>query len=87
MRIILALTTVAIALVAGCVQELAVPPAAPPRAVAHVQPPDWFHQQLAAACAARRNHRPQADTVGAQKAYVRRRYAHGMYSGRFGGTG
>jgi hypothetical protein len=70
MRIILALTTgVAIVLVAGCVHEPAVLPAAPPRAVAHVQPPDWFHQQLAAARAARRNHRPQADTVGAQKAY------------------
>jgi hypothetical protein len=70
MRIILALTTgVAIVLAAGCVQEPAVPPAAAPPAVAHVQPPDWFHQQLAAARAARRNHRPQADTVGAQKAY------------------
>ena len=70
MRIILALTTgVAIVLAAGCVQEPAVPPAAPPRTVAHVQPPDWFHQQLAAARAARRNHRPQVDTVGSQKAY------------------
>jgi uncharacterized lipoprotein YajG len=37
MRIILALTTgVAIVLVAGCVQEPAVLPAAPPRAVPHV---------------------------------------------------
>ncbi len=70
MRVILAWTTgVVIALVGGCVQEPAAPPAAPPRAVAHVRPPDWFHQQLAAARAARRNHQPQADTVGAQKAY------------------
>ena len=70
MRIILALATgVAIVLAAGGVQEPAVPPAAPPRAVAHVQPPDWIHQQLAAARVARRNHQPQADTVGAQKAY------------------
>jgi hypothetical protein len=69
MRIILAWTTsVVITLVAGCAQEPA-PPAAQPRAVAHVRPPDWFHQQLAAARAARRNHQPQADTVGAQKAY------------------
>jgi hypothetical protein len=37
--------------------------------VTHVQPPDWFHQKLAAARAARRAHQPQADTVGAQKAY------------------
>jgi hypothetical protein len=70
MRIILVLTTgVATVLAAGCAQEPAVPPAAPPHPVAHVRPPDWFHQQLAAARAARRNHQPPSDTVGAQKAY------------------
>jgi hypothetical protein len=70
MRIILVLTIgAAIALAAGCTQRSAVPPAAPPRAVTHAQPPDWFHQQLAAARAAKRAHQPQADTVGAQKAY------------------
>jgi hypothetical protein len=70
MRIILVLTTgVATVLAAGCAQEPAVRPAARPRPVAHVRPPDWFHQQLAAARAARRNHQPQSDTVAAQKAY------------------
>ncbi len=56
-------------LAAGCAQRSAAPPAASPRVVTHVQPPDWFHQKLAAARAARRAHQPQADTVGAQKAY------------------
>jgi hypothetical protein len=70
MRIILVLTIgAAIVLAAGCAQRPALPPAAPPRAAARVQPPDWFHQQVAAARAARRDHRPQTDTVGAQKAY------------------
>jgi hypothetical protein len=70
MRIILVLTIgAAIVLAAGCAQRSAVPPAAPPRATIRVQPPDWFHQQLAAARAARRDHQPQADTVGAQRAY------------------
>ena len=59
----------AIDLVAGCAQRPALPPPAPPRAVTHAQPPDWFHQQLAAARAARRTYQPQTDTVGAQKAY------------------
>jgi hypothetical protein len=59
----------AILLAAGCAQRSAVTPAAPPRAVTHVQPPDWFHQQLDAARAARRAHQPQTDTVGAQMAY------------------
>jgi hypothetical protein len=56
----------AIELVAGCAQRPAVPPA---HAATRVQPPDWFHQQLAAARAAKRAHQPQTDTVGAQKAY------------------
>jgi hypothetical protein len=56
----------AVELVAGCAQR-PLPPAAPPHARA--QPPDWFHQQLTAARAARRDHQPQTDTVGAQKAY------------------
>jgi hypothetical protein len=58
----------AMMLAAGCAQRAA-SPAAPPRAVTHVQPADWFHQQLAAARAARRAHQPKADIVGAQKAY------------------
>jgi hypothetical protein len=57
----------AVELVARCAQRPALPPAAPPHA--RVQPPDWFHQQLAAARAARRPHQPQTDTVGAQRAY------------------
>src|SRR5690348_948284 len=70
MRInLLSITGVAIMLAAGCTQEPAAPPAAPPRTVIHARPPDWFHQQLAAARAARRNHQPKSDTVGAQKAY------------------
>ena len=59
----------AVGLVAGCTQKPAVPPAPPPHAAKPVQPPDWFHQQLAAARAARHAHQPQTDTVGAQKAY------------------
>jgi hypothetical protein len=71
MRIILVLTiAAAVGLVAGCAQTPALPPAAPPHVAAkRVQPPDWFHQQLAAARAAKRDHQPQTDTVGAQKAY------------------
>jgi hypothetical protein len=53
-------------LAVGCARRPA--PAAPSPTV-RVQPPDWFHQQLAAARAARRDHQPQADTVGAQRAY------------------
>jgi hypothetical protein len=53
----------AIELVAGCAQRPL------PHAATRVQPPDWFHQQQAAARAARRAHQPQTDTVGAQKAY------------------
>jgi hypothetical protein len=59
-------------LAAGCAQRPAVPAAAPPSTVplrAAAKPPDWFHQQLAAARAARRSHQPKADTVGAQQAY------------------
>ena len=70
MRIILVLTIgAAIALAPGCAQRSAVPPAAPPRAVTNAPLPDWFHQQLAAARAAKRAHQPLADNVGAQKAY------------------
>lgn len=54
-------------LAAGCAEKSATP-APPPRAAKPVQP-DWFHQQLAAARAARRAHQPQTDTVGAEKAY------------------
>lgn len=53
-----------IMVVAGCAERPALPPAA-----AHVQPPDWFHQQLATARAAKRAYRPKDDTAGAQMAY------------------
>jgi len=56
----------AIMLVAGCAQQ---PTVAPPRPAASVRPPDWFHQQLAAARVAKRAHQPKADTAGAQQAY------------------
>jgi hypothetical protein len=70
MRHIFVLTLgAATVLAAGCAQTPVTPPAAPPRAVTHVQPPDWFYHQLAAARAARRAHQPQTDTVDAQKAY------------------
>jgi hypothetical protein len=69
MRIILVLTFgAALGLAAGCAQR-SLPPAAPPHVAARVQPPDWFHQQLVAARAARRAYQPQANTAGAQKAY------------------
>jgi hypothetical protein len=69
MRIFLVLTICAAAgLAAGCTQR-PLPPAAPPPAAARVQPPDWFHQQILAARAARRAHQPTTDTVGAQRAY------------------
>ena len=70
MRTILALAIGAIiGLTAGCAQRPAVQPTVPPHTTMRVQPPDWFHQQLAAARAARRNHQPKADTIGAQKAF------------------
>jgi hypothetical protein len=53
----------------GCIQTPTLPPIAPPHAAARVQPPDWFHQQVVAARAARRAHQPKADTAGAQRAY------------------
>jgi hypothetical protein len=60
-------------LAAGCAQQPPVIrgslPVAPPRTATRVQPPDWFHQQLAAARAAKRDYRPKADTVGAQMAF------------------
>ena len=66
----LALTTGIAVTLAGCAQRPALP-AAPTRAAARVRPPapDWFHQQLAAARVARRNHQPRTDTAGAQRAY------------------
>jgi hypothetical protein len=69
MRIILVLTLgAAIGLAVGCTQR-PLPPAAPRHAAARLQPPDWFHQQVVAARAARRAHQPKADTAGAQRAY------------------
>jgi hypothetical protein len=60
---------IVVMLAAGCARQPPLPAAVPPRPAAHVQPPDWFHQQLAAARAAKRDHRPKADTAGAQQAY------------------
>jgi hypothetical protein len=57
---------VIIMLTTGCAEQL---PPAPPHTATRVQPPDWFHQQLAAARAAKRAHQPKTDTVGAQQAY------------------
>lgn len=69
MRIILVLTIgIAIGLATGCSQR-PLPPAAPPPAASRVQPPDWFHQQVLKARAARRAHQPSGDTAGAQRAY------------------
>jgi hypothetical protein len=69
MRIFLVLTFgAAIGLAAGCTQTPS-PPVAPPPAAARVQPPDWFHQQVVAARAARRAYQPSTDTLGAQRAY------------------
>jgi hypothetical protein len=67
-RAVAALAIVIVMLV-GCDQRATLPLAPPPRAAAHVQPPDWFHQQVVAARAARRAHQPKADTAGAQRAY------------------
>jgi hypothetical protein len=70
MRTILVLAIGAIiGLTAGCAQRPTVQPAVPPHTTTRVQPPDWFHQQLTAARAARRDHQPKADTIGAQKAF------------------
>jgi hypothetical protein len=59
-------------MVAGCAQRPTPPAVSHPHA-ARVRPrtpaADWFHQQLAAARAARRNHQPRTDTAGAQRAY------------------
>jgi hypothetical protein len=60
---------IVITMLAGCAQRPTLPPATPPPAAAHIQPPDWFHQQIVAARAARRAHQPKADTAGAQRAY------------------
>ena len=60
-------------MVAGCAQQPNAPAASHPHVAAPVRPktpaPDWFHQQLAAARAAKRNHQPRTDTAGAQRAY------------------
>ncbi len=55
-------------LTAACTPQPA-PPPVPPHAAAHANPPDWYHQQLAAARAARRAHQPASDKAGAQQAY------------------
>jgi hypothetical protein len=69
MRVFILLTIgAAIGLANGCSQT-PLPPVAPPPAAARVQPPDWFHQQVVAARAARRAYQPSIDTVGAQRAY------------------
>ena len=64
------LIAIVVMLAVGCTQH---PPASPAgvssRPAARAQPLDWFHQQLAAARAARRDHQPKTDTVGAQQAY------------------
>lgn len=60
---------VAVVVVAGCTQQPPLSATVPPHAAAHIQPPDWFHRQLAAARAAKRAHQPSTDTAGAQQAY------------------
>jgi hypothetical protein len=67
-------TGAAILLTAGCTQQPAPPPVSPPHGPAFslhaaAKPPDWFHQQLAAARAAKRAHEPKSDTAGAQRDY------------------
>jgi hypothetical protein len=57
-----------IILLVGCAQR-PTPAPGPSRPVVRVQPPDWFHQQVAAARAAKRAHQPKTDTAGAQAAY------------------
>jgi hypothetical protein len=52
----------------GCANQ-STPASDPFRPVVQGQPLDWFHQQLAAARAAKRAHQPKADTAGAQAAY------------------
>jgi hypothetical protein len=52
----------------GCAQE-PTPAPGPSRPIVRVQPPDWFHQQVALARAARRAHQPKTDVTGAQAAY------------------
>jgi hypothetical protein len=55
----------ALLLGAGCAQR----PASPPHTAVRAQPPDWFHQQVVAARAARQAHQPKTDRAGAQLAY------------------
>ncbi len=57
-----------ILMLASCAQQPTLAPSSSRPAV-RVQPPDWFHQQVAAARAAKRAHQPKTDTAGAQAAY------------------
>src|ERR1700710_3130367 len=57
-----------IILLVGCAQQ-PTPAPGPSRPVVRVQPPDWFHQQVAVARTAKGAHQPKADTAGAQAAY------------------
>jgi hypothetical protein len=57
-----------IIMLVGCAQQPTLSPG-PSRPIVRVQPPDWFHQQMAAARAAKRAHQPKTDTAGAQAAY------------------
>ena len=57
-----------IIMLVGCTQQPSLAPG-PSRAIVRAQPPDWFHQQEAAARAAKRAHQPKTDIAGAQAAY------------------
>ena len=57
-----------IIMLTGCAHQ-PTPSSGPSRPVVRVQPPDWFHQQVAAARAAKQAHQPKTDTAGAQAAY------------------
>jgi hypothetical protein len=58
---------IGVIMLVGCAQQPILAPS--PSRPARVQPPDWFHQQVAAAHAAKRAHQPKTDTTGAQAAY------------------
>lgn len=68
-RLVTLVAGLATVLIAGCAERPEPGPVAPPPAVARVQPPDWFHRQLAAARAAKAAHEPKSDRLGAQLAY------------------
>ena len=57
-----------IIMLVGCTQQPTLAPG-PSRPIVRAQPPDWFHQQEAAARAAKRAHQPKTDTADAQAAY------------------